>query len=134
MELIAESIRSSETRDREELQILRDRIKITEGENLALQKRIREQDTKLANVERASMTARQNLAQAQQRAADWEKRAKDFESALEKTGSTISQLEEARLQLEAEVLATQAQTETRESESQVYYRVESSIAHADSSN
>jgi 23S rRNA pseudoU1915 N3-methylase RlmH len=119
VELIAERMREAEIRDHDELQVLRDRVKTVEGENLALQKRTREQDAKLSNVERASTTARQNLAQAQQRASDWEKRAKDFDTALEKTNSTVSQLEDSRQQLESELLATQTQAEKRDSEHQV---------------
>ena len=58
-----------------ELQRARDRVKTLETENSALQKRIKDQESKITNMERASTTSRQGLAQAQQRASEWEKKA-----------------------------------------------------------
>jgi chromosome segregation ATPase len=86
-----------------ELKRASDRSKILEGEHASLQKRFKEQEAKIANIERASQTARQGMAQAQQRASEWEKRTKELEAELDATRSRLDDADEAKLQLDSDL-------------------------------
>lgn len=99
-----------------ELKQVRDRSKVLEGEHAALQKRFREQESKLANIERASQTTRQNFAQAQQRASEWEKRAREAEGEAERLSTVVEQGEQTRTQLEADVQMVKMQMEEKDAQ------------------
>lgn len=99
-----------------ELKQVRDRSKVLEGEHAALQKRFREQESKLANIERASQTTRQNFAQAQQRASEWEKRAREAEGEAERLSTVVEQGEQTRTQLEADVQMVKVQMEEKDAQ------------------
>lgn len=105
--------------DNEELKDLRrnrDRSKVLEGEHAALQKRVRELETKVTNSEKASLTARQSLAQAQQRSSEWERRAKDYEGQLDLTQTKLDQAEQTQAQLDADYALVKLQLEEREAD------------------
>lgn len=102
--------------DREELKDLRrsrDRFKVLEGEHAALQRRLRDAETKAANSERAAASTRQTLSQTQTRAVEWEKRAKDYESDLEDARSRLDQAERSNTELDADLSAARLQLEEK---------------------
>ena len=119
LELLTELIKQRNSKDLEESLIFRDRSKTLEGEHNALLKRFREQESKLSNIERASATTRQNLAQAQQRASDWEKRAADFESLHERAKQQAEQSEDGRRKAETETSTIIASNSKTQAEQQV---------------
>ncbi|TDL28968.1 hypothetical protein BD410DRAFT_781527 [Rickenella mellea] len=119
IEALAKLIGQADSEEVKELKRARDRSKVLEGEHAALQKRFKDQESRLANVERASATARQNLASAQQRASDWEKKARDFEADLERTSTKLEQSEQTRSQLDADYSMTRLQLEEHEAEDRV---------------
>ena len=80
----------------------------------ALQKRYAEQETKLAALQRASLTSKQAVALAQQRSSEYEKRCKDLESELEASQSRFDRSEESRNQLDAEHSLLKLQLEDQE--------------------
>ncbi|KAG5638183.1 hypothetical protein H0H81_001385 [Sphagnurus paluster] len=103
--------------DSEELKDLRrykDRTRSLESEHAALQKRFKEQETKMSNSERVAFTARQSLAQAQQRASEWERRAKEFEGELEMAHTKLDHAEQTQAQLEADYSLSKLQLEEGE--------------------
>lgn len=99
-----------------ELRRHRDRSKVLEGEHAALQKRIKDFESKTANSERAAATARQSLAQAQQRSAEWERRAKEYEGQLEMLKTQFDQAEQTRNQLDADHSLLKLQLEERDAD------------------
>ena len=99
-----------------ELKRIRDRNHILEGEHTALQKRFRDQESKIANTERALVTARQSLATANQRSAEWERRAKESEGKYELVQTQLDQLEQTHNQLEADHSLVKLQLEEKEAE------------------
>lgn len=106
--LLLKAVSKYENDGAAELQRARDRIKTVETENSALQKRLKEQENKVTNMERASTTSRQGLAQAQQRASEWEKKAKDLENELEILTAKYEHSESAKAQLEDDYLNAQS--------------------------
>ncbi|THH09411.1 hypothetical protein EW145_g2020 [Phellinidium pouzarii] len=99
-----------------ELKRSRDRSKVLEGEHAALQKRCKEQEAKIASIERSSSTARQSLAQAQQRSVEWEKKAREFEGEVERLTTAFDQSEQTRAQLDADHSLAKLQMEERDAE------------------
>jgi chromosome segregation ATPase len=119
VETMLQMLRARQDKEQEESQALRVSNKVLESEQLALQRRFKEQESKLTNVERASTTARQNLAQAQQRASDWEKKAKDFEGQMENGNLKLMQIEEAKGQVEVECGSLRAEIEEQDASHKV---------------
>lgn len=116
IEALATRVSSIDSDEVAELKQVRDRSKVLEGEHAALQKRFREQESKLANIERASQTTRQNFAQAQQRASEWEKRAREAEGEAERLSTVVEQGEQTRTQLEADVQMVKMQMEEKDAQ------------------
>ncbi|KZW02096.1 hypothetical protein EXIGLDRAFT_760312 [Exidia glandulosa HHB12029] len=116
IETLTKLMTSTENEEMRELKRIRDRSKVLEGEHQALQKRFKEQETKLANLERTSVTARQSLATANQKATDWEKRAKDFESELETTRDKMERTEDLRQRVEADYALLKSHVQEKELE------------------
>ncbi|KAH9053318.1 hypothetical protein EDB87DRAFT_1652018 [Lactarius vividus] len=85
-----------------ELKELRRAAKVLESEHATLQRRYKEQETRVANSERAASTTRASLAQAQQRADEWEQRANEYEVEIEDAHMGREQAEDRAAQLEAE--------------------------------
>lgn len=119
MEILTSHITKVESEEVTELRRIKDRSKVLEGEHAALQKRAREQETKIANIERASLTARQNLAQSQQRASEWEKKAREFEGEVERLTTVVDQADQIRGQLDADCNLAKSQVEERDAENRL---------------
>lgn len=119
IENLANLMRNSESEELNELRRIRDRSKILEGEHEALKKRFKEQEGKVANLERSSTTARHNLAQAQQRSTEWERKAREFEGEVERLTTALDQAEQTKNQLDADYSLAKLQLEEREAEERV---------------
>jgi len=105
--------------DNEELRHLRDyhdRTQPLEGEYNNLQRRFKDQETKLANLDRTMATVRQTLAQAQQRAVEWEKRAKETNTEIDSIKNQLEETSDARTQLDSEVSLLKAQLQGKEAD------------------
>ena len=109
-----ELVGQADNKELKELRSYRDRTWDLEGEHAALQKRIKEQDTKISNSERAALTARQSLAQAQQRSSEWERRANEYEGQVELMQTKLDQAEQTYAQLEADHSLIKLQLEEQE--------------------
>lgn len=109
-------IGQADNEELKELRRIRDRGKVLEGEHAALQKRFRELEAKVTNSEKASLTTRQSLAQAQQRSSEWERRAKDYEGQLDLTQTKLDQAEQTQAQLDADYALVKLQLEEREAD------------------
>lgn len=108
-----------EQADNDELRELRrnrDRTKIMEGEYAALQRRFKDQETKIASHDRAMGGVRQNLAQAQQRAAEWEKRTKEQDAEIEATRSRLDEAEQSQNAIDAEFSLAKLQLQEKETD------------------
>jgi len=105
--------------EQKELRYHRDRSQALENENMALQKRFKELEAKVANSDRAATTMRQSLTQAQQRSTEWERRAKDYESQLEMVQTELNQAEQTQTQLEVDVSILKVQVEEQEADSRL---------------
>lgn len=118
LEQLAALVSQAQTNEPElkELRRVRDRSKVLEGEYAAIQRRYKEQETRVASSERAASTARTSLAQAQQRAAEWEQRANEDEAALEEAQAARDQAEDRVAQLEAEYSIWRMQLDEKEAE------------------
>ncbi|KAH6917642.1 hypothetical protein BKA70DRAFT_1368012 [Coprinopsis sp. MPI-PUGE-AT-0042] len=105
--------------DHDELQDLRryrDQTKPLETEHTALQKRLKELETRAANNDRVAATAKSSLVQAQQRSDEWERRAREYEGELEITKTQLEQSEQTQSQLDADYSTLKIQFEEREAE------------------
>ncbi|KAG7450750.1 uncharacterized protein BT62DRAFT_1045593 [Guyanagaster necrorhizus] len=116
IQVIANLMHQSDDEELQELKCIRDRSKLLEGEHSMLQKRFKDQEGRLSNVERAAFTARQSLSQAQQRASEWENRAKEYEGKLEHTQTMLDQAEQTQAQLDADYSLVKMQVEEREAD------------------
>lgn len=105
--------------DNEELRQLRDyhyRTRPLEGEYNNVQRRFKDQETKLANLDRTMATVRQTLAQAQQRAVEWEKRAKEADTEVNTTRGHLEEASGAKAQLDSEVSLLKVQLQEKEAD------------------
>jgi hypothetical protein len=119
IDLLVQLMRDYESRDKDENRSIRDQSKVLEGEHNALQKRFREQESKLSNVERAAATARQNLSQAQHRAAEGEKRVRELEDTVDRCRVQINQLEGIKEKRDEEIGTLKVEFESRCAEHRV---------------
>jgi hypothetical protein len=85
-----------------ELRGVRDRCEVLECKYTTLLRRYKEQKKRMASRDRAAITARVSLAQAQQHAAEWVQRASENEATLEEAQAICDQVEDRAAQLEAE--------------------------------
>ncbi len=113
---LAAIIGQADQEETKELKRTRDKFKVLEGEHASLQRRLRDQENKLVNNERAAQTALQTLTQAQQRAVEWEKRARDYEHELESTRTRLEDAERAQSQLDADYSLVKLQLDERDAE------------------
>ncbi|KAJ6573908.1 hypothetical protein DFH09DRAFT_981482 [Mycena vulgaris] len=116
IEMLTNLIGQADNEELKELRHVRDRSKVLEGEHAALLKRFKDQESKVANSEKAALTARQSLSQAQQRSSEWEKRAKEYEAQLEMTQTKLDQAEQTQSQLDADYSLVKLQLEEREAD------------------
>ena len=112
-------LENADDEEQKELRHHRDRSQALENENMALQKRLKEWEAKVANSDRAATTMRQSLTQAQQRSTEWERRAKDYESQLEMVQTKLDQAEQTQTQLEADLSLLKVQLEEQEADSRL---------------
>jgi DNA repair exonuclease SbcCD ATPase subunit len=116
IETLTTLIGQADNEEVKELRRVRDRFNKLESEHTALQKRIKDQESKVANSERSATIARQSLAQAQQRASEWERRAKEHEGELEMTRTKLDQADQTHAQLDADYSLVQLRLEEREAD------------------
>ena len=116
IETLTTLIGQADNEEVRELKRVRDRSNKLESEHAALQKRFKDQESKVANSERAAVTARQSLAQAQQRASEWERRAKEHEGELELTRTKLDQADQTHTQLDADYSLVKLQLEEQEAD------------------
>jgi chromosome segregation ATPase len=111
VEMLTKLFHNNEQKDTQELQRYRDRTNVLEGELSTLQKLHSDQEFKLDNMQRASITFKQSIANAQQRAAEWEKKAKEHEHELETCRFKLQQNEEVQVATVAELESYKRQVE-----------------------
>lgn len=111
VETLTKLLHNNERKEAQELQRYRDRSNVLEGELSALQKLHSDQEVKLGNMQRASITSKQTVANAQQRAAEWEKKAKEREHELETVRLKLQQSEEVQVTTVAELESYKRQVE-----------------------
>jgi chromosome segregation ATPase len=116
IETIASLLGHADNEETKELKRIRDRSQVLEGEHTALQKRFKDQESKISNSERALLTVRQSLATANQRSSEWERRAKESEGKFELTHTQLDQLEQTHSQLQADHSEARMQLEEKEAE------------------
>ncbi|TCD62819.1 hypothetical protein EIP91_006385 [Steccherinum ochraceum] len=116
LQTLIATVSQNDNEEVKELRRTRDRFRTLEADYAALQRRLKDQDNKVANSERTAQTARQSLNQAQQRAMEWEKRAKDYEHELESTRTRLDQAEQSQAQLDADYSLVKLQLEERDAE------------------
>ncbi|KAJ7171787.1 hypothetical protein C8R43DRAFT_979410 [Mycena crocata] len=116
IEMLTNLIGQADNEELKELRHVRDRSKVLEGEHAALLKRFKDQEGKVVNSEKAALTARQSLSQAQQRSSEWERRAKDYEAQLEMTQTKLDRTEQSQSQLDADYSLVKLQLEEREAD------------------
>jgi chromosome segregation ATPase len=97
-----------------QLKAASDRAKVLEGEHVSLQKRFKDQETKIANLERTSQATRQSIAQVQQRASEWEKRTKELDAELNTMRARLDEADEAKLQADSDLSFVRMQLEEKE--------------------
>ncbi|KAG6919477.1 hypothetical protein DXG01_005736 [Tephrocybe rancida] len=114
IDMLTTLIGQADNEELKELRRYRDRTRSLENDHAALQKRFKEQETKVGNSERTASTVKQSLAQAQQRSSEWERRAKESEGQLEMTRTKLDQAEQTQAQLEADYSLAKLQLEERE--------------------
>ena len=102
-----------------ELHRICDRSKVLECECAALQRHYKAQEVRMASSDRAVITARESLAQAQQLAAEWEQRAKESAAALEEAQALRGQAEDRAVRLEAEQVLLRMQLDEKERHAKV---------------
>ncbi|KAI0327259.1 hypothetical protein GY45DRAFT_1437070 [Cubamyces sp. BRFM 1775] len=116
IQILASMMSQTDQEEIKELRRIRDRSKVLEGEHAAMQRRVKECETKIANQEKLAQTSRQSLVQARQRAEEWERRAKEAEGQLELTQTKLDQVEQSHSQLDADYSLVKLQLEERDAE------------------
>ncbi|KAF8257860.1 hypothetical protein EI94DRAFT_1692001 [Lactarius quietus] len=118
LEQLATLVSQAQTTEPElkELRRVRDRSKVLESEHSALQRRYKDQETRMASSDRAASTARASLAQAQQRASEWEQRANENEVVLEEAQVAREQAEDRAAQMEVEHALVRMQLDEKDAE------------------
>lgn len=105
--------------DQQEHRLHRERARVLEAENAALQKRLKDTDVKLSHADKTANAALQTLTQAQQRSTEWELRAKEYEGQLEMVQTKLEQAEQTHAQLEADYNIAQVHLEEHQADSRL---------------
>ncbi|KAI1785421.1 hypothetical protein LXA43DRAFT_899881 [Ganoderma leucocontextum] len=116
IQILANLVGHVDAEEVKELRLIRDRSRVLEGEHTALQRRMKELETKVATHEKVTQSSRQSLGQARQRAEEWEKRAKEAEGQLEVTQMKLDEVEQSHCQLDADYSLVKLQLEERDAE------------------
>jgi chromosome segregation ATPase len=114
VETLTKLLTSGENEELRELRRARDRSKVLEGEHAALQRRFKDQEAKLAELDRAATHARQTAATANQKASDAESRVNDLEAELEAARDSLERADDLRQQIEAEYSLLEAHVQDKE--------------------
>lgn len=114
VEQLIQAFNNAESKELSELRATSDKAKILEGEHLALQKRLKEAESRIVNLERAAQSAKQNVAMAQDHATEVEQRNKDLETELDATRARLEETEDIRMQLDSDLALVKLQLEERE--------------------
>jgi chromosome segregation ATPase len=101
--MLRELIAQNDGDELRELRRAKEQAIAVEAEYNALQRRFRDQETKISSNEKVVFTARQNLASANQRASDSEKRAKEYQAELETLRTKLDRSEQSQAQLDADL-------------------------------
>lgn len=80
----------------EDLKKFRDRAHLLEGELSAVQKVSVEQDKKIGVLQKAAVTSKSTILNAQQRASEWEKKANERQQELDEQRKQIKETVEVR--------------------------------------
>lgn len=116
MQALTKLVGQADTEELKELRRARDRSRTLETEHAALQRRVKEVESKLSASEKITQASKQSLVQAQQRAVEWERRAKEASNELEQVQQKYDNAEEARAQLDADYSLAKLQLEERDAE------------------
>jgi chromosome segregation ATPase len=116
IDMVYKLLENVDDEDQKELRHHRDHSQALENENMALQKRSKELEAKVANSDKAATTMRQSLTQAQHRSTEWERRAKEYEGRLEMAQTTLDQVEQTKTQLETDLSMFKLQIEEQEAD------------------
>lgn len=112
-------LENADSEEQKELRHYRDHCKTLEDENVAIQKRFKDLESKLANSERSVTTVRQTLGQAQQRSEEWERLAKAAQGTAEMLETKLEQAEQTQAQLDADYEFAKMQLDEKEADSRL---------------
>ncbi|KAF9651983.1 hypothetical protein BDM02DRAFT_3266639 [Thelephora ganbajun] len=116
IQLLTSQVNEADNEELRHLKDYHDRTRPLEGEYNNLQRRFKDQETKLANLDRTMATVRQTLAQAQQRAVEWEKRAKEADIEISSIRGQLEETSSANTQLDSEVSLLKDQLQEKEAD------------------
>lgn len=114
VEQLVQAFNNAESRELKELKAISEKAKVLEGEHLALQKRFKEAEHHIVNLERAAQSAKQNVALAQDHATELEQRNKDMETELDATRARLEETDDIRMQLDSDLALVKLQLEEKE--------------------
>lgn len=117
--MVYKLLENADEEDEQELRSQRERTRVLEAENAALQKRLKDTDVKLTQAEKTANAVLQTLTQAQQRSTEWERRAKEYEGQLEMVQTKLEQAEQTHTQLEADYNIANVQLEEHQADSRL---------------
>ena len=116
MHRAAEKIQPLTSQVEEELRQPRDyhdRTRPLEGEYGILRRRFKDQETKLADLDRTMVTMLQTVSRA---AAEWEKRAKETDAKISNMKSQLEEASSAKAQLDFEVSLLKVHLQKKEAD------------------
>lgn len=116
IQLLTSQVNEADTEELRHLRDYHDRTRPLEGEYNNLQRCFKDQENKLANLERTLATARHTLAQTQQRTVEWEKREKETEVEISNIRSQFEEANGAKIQLNSEVSLLKTQLQEKEAD------------------
>ena len=129
IELLTSQVNEADNEELRQLRDYHDRTRPLEGEYSNLQRRFKDQETKLANLDRTMVSVRLTLAQAQQRAIEWEKRTKDTDTEISGIRSQLEEASSAKTQLDSEVSLLKVQLQEKEADERLTQVSKSYIGH-----
>jgi len=116
IQLLTSQVNEADNEELRQLRYYHDRTRPLEGEYNNLQRRLKDQEAKLTNLDRTMATVRQTLTQAQQRATEWEKRAKEADAEISTIRSHLEEADGAKTQLDSEVSLLKVQLQEKEAD------------------
>ena len=116
IQLLTSQVNEADSAELRELRDYHDRTRPLEVEYNNLQRRFKDQETKLASIDRTMLTVRQTLAQAQQRAVEWENRAKEADAEINSFRDQLEEASSTNTQLDSEASLLRAQLQEKEAD------------------